>query len=149
MKPVASGLNRAVLASGVLFFALTACTPPDAGSDGGPALAEPEPEPLAVDVGDAVSGDELPADLLDAIIVDLAKQERLRSEDIKLLEGEAVTWPNGALGCPKPGEMYTQAEVPGYRVVLQSAGQEYDYRAARAGYFRRCDLHPRNQLPVD
>lgn len=93
--------------------------------------------------------DEVPADLLNAIIADLAKQERLRSEDIKLLQGEAVTWPNGALGCPKPGEMYTQAEVPGFRVVLESAGQEYDYRAARAGYFRRCDRQPVSRAPVE
>lgn len=126
-----------VAVSGVLLFTLTACSPPDAGSDGGPDASGP----LAVDLGETGSADEVPADLLNAIIVDLAKQERLRSGDIKLLRGEALTWPDGALGCPKPGEMYTHAEVPGYRVVLESAGQEYDYRAARAGYFRRCDQH--------
>lgn len=134
-----------MLVSGILLFTLTACSPPDAGSDGGPGASGP----LAVDLGDGQAADKVPADLLNAIIVDLARQERLRSEDIELLQGEAVTWPNGALGCPKPGEMYTQAEVPGYRVVLESAGQEYDYRAARAGYFRRCDVQSVSRTPVE
>lgn len=123
------------LASGVILLTLAACSPPGASPDGGPGASGP----LAVDIGEAGPAAEVPADLLNAIVLHLAKQEGLRSEDIKLLQGEAVTWPNGALGCPRPGEMYTQAEVPGYLVVLEAAGQQYDYRAARAGHFRRCE----------
>ena len=41
--------------------------------------------------------------------------------DIKVLSAEAVTWPDGSLGCPQPGMMYTQALVPGFRIVLQAA----------------------------
>lgn len=133
------------LAGAVFLLTLAACSPPEAGSNDGAGASAP----LAVDLGEAGSGGELPADLLNAIILDLAKQERLRPEDIRLLREEAVTWPNGALGCPGPGEMYTQAEVPGYRVVLESAGHEYDYRAARTGYFRRCDQQPVVNPPTE
>jgi hypothetical protein len=31
---------------------------------------------------------------------------------------ESVTWSDGSLGCPQPGMMYTQALVPGWRVVV-------------------------------
>jgi hypothetical protein len=52
---------------------------------------------------------------------------------------EAVTWPDGSLGCPVPGEMYVQVETPGYRLILRSGGTEYDYRLTAAGALRLCD----------
>ncbi|HVK32022.1 MAG TPA: hypothetical protein VM845_05910 [Burkholderiaceae bacterium] len=36
---------------------------------------------------------------------------------------EAVTWPDGALGCPQPGRLYTQALIPGHRVQLSAPGR--------------------------
>jgi hypothetical protein len=45
-----------------------------------------------------------------------------------LLRAEAITWPNGALGCPRPGAVYTQALVAGMRVLVEVGGREYDYR---------------------
>jgi hypothetical protein len=37
-----------------------------------------------------------------------------------VVQAEAVTWPDGALGCPEPGIVYTQALVPGYWVVVEA-----------------------------
>lgn len=136
-----------------MLLALVACQPPDteseaaseAAAERGPAVSEP----LTANLIDAAASGGLPADLLNAIIADLAKQEQLLPADIALLRGESVTWPDGALGCPRPGEIYTHAEVPGYWVVLQAAGREYGYRAAGAGHFRRCDWQPVNQAPVE
>jgi hypothetical protein len=34
--------------------------------------------------------------------------------------------------------MYTQALVPGYRVVLEAAGEELSYHASESGDFRAC-----------
>lgn len=45
-----------------------------------------------------------------------------------LVSAEAVTWPNGALGCPTPGAMYTQSLIDGMRVVVMVDGKTYDYR---------------------
>ncbi len=39
----------------------------------------------------------------------------------------------------KPDEVYTQATVPGYWVVLDAAGQVLDYRATEQGAFRLCE----------
>jgi len=49
-----------------------------------------------------------------------------------LIRAEAVTWPNGALGCPRPGAVYTQALVEGMRVLVSAGGHEYDYRFGSA-----------------
>lgn len=35
---------------------------------------------------------------------------------------------DASLGCPQPDQMYAQVITPGYQVVLEAQGQEYDYR---------------------
>ena len=42
---------------------------------------------------------------------------------------EEVTWRDGSIGCPEPGMNYTQALVPGIRVVLELDGRRYEYHA--------------------
>ena len=49
-----------------------------------------------------------------------------------------MTWPSGALGCPEPGMLYTQALVPGYQVILDVGGKKLDYRAGESGAVRLC-----------
>ena len=61
-----------------------------------------------------------------AIVQDL--DDRGVSGTPALVSSEAVTWNNGALGCPRPGVMYTQALVDGMRVVVSVDGKSYDYR---------------------
>ena len=41
---------------------------------------------------------------------------------MRLIRDEAVTWSDGSLGCPQPGEYYTQVLVPGYWIVFDVAG---------------------------
>jgi hypothetical protein len=40
---------------------------------------------------------------------------------------ESVTWSDGSIGCPQPGMSYTQALVPGLRVILEFEGELYYY----------------------
>ena len=54
--------------------------------------------------------------------------------------GEPLTWSDGSLGCARPGQAYTQALVPGYQVVLEVEGRQYDYRATERGYYVLCEL---------
>ena len=89
---------------------------------------------------------KVPDTLLDAIVNDLVRRTGSAKSDIRVLRAEATTWPDGSMGCPKPGEVYTQATVDGYWVVLGYAGREYDYRAAAKGYFFLCE-HARLRLP--
>jgi hypothetical protein len=43
------------------------------------------------------------------------------------------------LGCPERGVLYTQAQVPGYQVILELDGQRFDYRADERGIVRLCE----------
>ena len=67
-----------------------------------------------------------------ATAVDLcARQAGADPADVQVVGAEAVTWPNGAVGCPEPGMMYTQALVAGYRIELQLRGKTYHYHGRR------------------
>jgi len=47
--------------------------------------------------------------------------------EIKLKSIEPATWPDAALGCPRPGEAHAQVITPGYRIVLGAAGRDFTY----------------------
>ena len=91
---------------------------------------------------------EAPSKLLDAIIADLMTRKNIRREEIAVTRAEAVIWPDGSLGCPRPGEMYTQATVEGYWIVLRWAEKEFDYRASAKGQFLLCKNSIKVRRPV-
>jgi hypothetical protein len=75
-------------------------------------------------------------DLQSVVIAALADAARRAGPDAdapRLVHAERVTWPDGSLGCPMPGRMYTMALVPGFRIRIQSGGAELDYHAAERG----------------
>lgn len=81
---------------------------------------------------------EVPQQLLALFIDDLARRALVKPETITVVSATEQQWSDGALGCPKPGEMYTQAIVPGYRAVLQAGGEKYAYHSDRRGHFIVC-----------
>jgi len=83
---------------------------------------------------------EAPTELLDKIRAEVAAEQGLTAADVKVISSQAVNWPNGALGCPKPGLMYTQAIVPGYRIELEAGGKRFTYNASTRGGYKRCEL---------
>ena len=87
----------------------------------------------------APSSKEVPAEILDKLRADLAGRQGFAASAVTLVKAESVVWPNGALGCAKPGEIVTQALVPGYRVELEAGGKRYAYHAAERGFFRLCE----------
>ena len=86
---------------------------------------------------DTVRG-EVPEAILATIIADLAATTEADPKAIEVAHAEAVTWSDGSLGCAEPGQVYTQVLVPGYRVILRHAGQQFDYRATEQGFFLLC-----------
>lgn len=58
---------------------------------------------------------------------DLQKRLEITEAEIDLVSVENVTWSDGSLGCPRPGMMYTQALVDGYRIVLAVDEEQYFY----------------------
>lgn len=86
---------------------------------------------------------EVPADLFETILDDLLSRTGRDRAEIEVIKAEAVTWPDGSIGCPQPDMMYTQALVDGYQVIFASNGQAYDYHLSQSGFFVLCQ----NGLP--
>lgn len=74
----------------------------------------------------------------DAAILDLASQANVSEDDIVIVETREVQWPDGSLGCPEEGKLYTQAVVEGTQVLLEVDGRIYDYRADPEGNVVLC-----------
>ncbi|NJN97125.1 MAG: hypothetical protein HC875_25045 [Anaerolineales bacterium] len=64
---------------------------------------------------------------LAAAIADLTKQSGVPSDQITVVSVEPMEWPDASLGCPQEGMMYAQVITPGYLIVLEAQGQQYEY----------------------
>jgi len=60
---------------------------------------------------------------------DLAARLGLRDSEIQFVSSEARTFPDGSLGCPEPGVMYTQAEVRGWVLTFAARERRHTYHA--------------------
>ncbi len=92
---------------------------------------------------------EVPDSILSAARNDLAGKLDIDAASIEVREAASVVWDDGSLGCARPGEIYTQATVPGYRIVLEYEDRRYDYRASERGYLFLCELPTLLQRPDD
>lgn len=95
----------------------------------------------------AVIDGNVPAELLSQIRADLAKNSGAAADNARVVSAQSVVWPDGSLGCAQPGQMYTQATVPGYRIVLESGGKTFAYHASAQGFFKLCRSALHNARP--
>ena len=107
------------------------------------SIAPPEriPDPLvdsAVPAGETVPASTMPQAVRRAVVADAAARFRVGENDVVLTRAEQVTWPDGSLGCPQPGRMYTQMQVSGYRVVAKTAAGELLYHTDVRGNAVSC-----------
>lgn len=86
---------------------------------------------------------EVPEEIMTAVLEDLSTTQGVLRDAMTVTRAEGIIWNDGSLGCPQPGEFYTQAPVNGYWIVLEANGRTYDYHAAENGYFFLCP----NNLP--
>lgn len=68
----------------------------------------------------------------------LAQELGVKLDSMKLVSTEFVEWPSSALGCPKPGEMYMTVITPGYKVIVEHEGQQYEVHTDLTGNSVRC-----------
>lgn len=125
----------------VLALTLGACGGDESGTTTEPSPVE-RPDPTTVtsapDAGTVTTtemedlDDEARA-TVESAMTDLAERTGENADAISLVSFEHVTWNDGSLGCPQPGEMYTQALVDGSRTVLEVDGVTYDYHAGADG----------------
>ena len=95
--------------------------------DGEPAIGETQ---LDEDVA-PLSGaqDEVLARLIERATTDLAQATSAAADGITVVSTEEVEWSDSSLDCPEPDVMYLQVITPGYRIVLESGGNTYDYHS--------------------
>jgi hypothetical protein len=163
MNHVTTSTSRLLpgLAAGLLAAAVAGCSgaaaPPSAST--APSVAGPSAAPASAPlptgslrpmpslpggiatVPPAASGvtGEVPPPILDAARADLHDRIGAAADDAAVVVGQEVVWSDGSLGCPVRGEVYTQALVPGFWIVLETGGRRYDYRASEAGVVRLCE----------
>ncbi|WP_322488041.1 hypothetical protein [Chloroflexus sp.] len=66
---------------------------------------------------------------IDVAKQDLAQRLGIDVAAIEVASVEAVTWPDGALGCPRPGMAYIQVLIDGLRILLRVGDQLYPYHS--------------------
>lgn len=75
----------------------------------------------------------LPSAVSDAVLQDASVRLGAPITELRISQAEAQTWENGCLGLPRPGEICTQALVPGYRVTVEGRQQLLVYRTDTSG----------------
>jgi len=73
-----------------------------------------------------------------AVLADAQQRSRVETQQPRILRSDAVIWPDGSLGCPEPGRMYTQALVKGYRIRVGAGSAVFEYHANRSGQWLYC-----------
>ncbi|CAG0936636.1 hypothetical protein TFLX_05518 [Thermoflexales bacterium] len=64
---------------------------------------------------------------------DLAQRLSVDVGAVIMVSVEAVEWPDGCLGIQTPGIMCTTVITPGYRVILEISGKQYEYHTNERG----------------
>ncbi len=83
--------------------------------------------------------DALSDDVWAAVLGNLSERVGQPVTDPTVILAEGITYNDGSLGCPEPGQVYTQALVDGFRVVLEVDGEEFDYRIGSGTDVRLCE----------
>lgn len=140
--------HRAPLAaSGLLVaLALTACmsegtampsSDPRETSSSAPSSRPPFQTSTPGPLGPTGAPADVPEARWAAIGADLAARDV--SGEPELISAERVEFSDGSLGCPQPGQSYTQSVVQGLRVLVRADGKTYDYRFGRGDRPRLCE----------
>lgn len=123
-----NSLVRSLLMTAACAVPLAACAAEPKGVGVAPPTRIPDVvQTPGVPSGDTVALAELPRELRRAVVADAAKRLGVNENAVVLTRAERVAWNDGSLGCPQPGMGYSQALVPGYRVVARTADRELVY----------------------
>lgn len=137
-RPVVAALVATVLGSLVI-----GCV----GATGGSSGLRPVPTdqgtrpsgPASIPPSAGTEPGAVPQPLVEQVVADAAALAGVDPSTVVVVSTESVTWNNGALGCPKPGVMYIDQIINGYKVVVEAGGKRYDYRAGSSGDPKLCE----------
>jgi hypothetical protein len=108
----------------------------------GDSVTRPSFPAVSIPIASPGSPVELPTVILDPLLADVAQRSGVPREQLVVVSATATTWPDGSLGCPSPGQMYTQALVEGWQAVVRAGTKLYDYRGAGVKTFKLCRTYP-------
>lgn len=117
-------------------------SPTASPSGSGVSVSRPPIPAVSLPVGSPGVAITLPATVLDAILADAAQRSGVPREQLVVVTALARTWSDGSLGCPVPGQLYTQALVEGWQAVVRAGTTLYDYRGAGLTTFKLCSSVP-------
>jgi hypothetical protein len=114
-----------------------------AGASDKPSLTPAGQQPSRIPAGSVNPGkNDLPASITDPVVAEIARVAGVPVAEVTIISAESVTFPDGSLGCPSPGMVYTQALVDGWKIVATAGGTTYDYRGSGTK-FRQCTPAPK------
>ena len=70
---------------------------------------------------------------------DLAQRLSIPITQITLVEATEAEWSDSSLGCPQPDMFYLQVITPGYLILLEVNGIQYEYHSNRNVSVVYCD----------
>ena len=112
--------------------------PPPTTGRPAPSLPPKETLPTVVTTSTPGVTGEVPEGFVDKVVADAASRAGVDESSVVVTTATAMQWPDGSLGCPEPGVMYTQAVVDGSQIVVQAGGETFDYRLDGRGQFKLC-----------
>jgi len=80
----------------------------------------------------APAGGEQPA-FADQALAWLAAEASVSAADLRLVEAERVEWTDSCFGLGGPAESCLAAVTPGWRIVFEAGGQQYEVRTNLSG----------------
>jgi len=116
-------MRRVLILLVIWILLLTACGPVTPAATEEPSNPEEEATSVPVDL--------TPAQL--AAVTSLSDKLGKAVDQITVVSTEEVTWPDGCLGIVQMGVLCTQAEVPGFKIILAANGQEYEFHTNQDG----------------
>jgi hypothetical protein len=85
------------------------------------------------ETGESIRSKELPADVIEAAIKELSQMSGAAVSDIKLVSAEEAEWTDSCLGLGGPAESCLQVITPGWKIVLEVGGTQYEVRTDETG----------------
>ncbi len=123
-----------LLIIGVLSTPLAACAAEQQATPRGiaPPTRLPDPRPVSA-AGELVATATIPREVRRAVVADAARRFKVDETAVVLARAEKLSWRDGSLGCPQPGQMYSQALIPGFRVVAKTSEGDLVYHTDTRG----------------
>jgi hypothetical protein len=100
-------------------------------STSGSAVSSVAPTVTTTSPGGTVTGtvDAQLKSLVEVAVADLVGRLHVDAPSITVVSAQPMTWPDGGLGCPRPGMVYPQTQVDGALIELSAGGTVYRYHS--------------------